>query len=420
MWLHASLINFGYGGDTMDLVEILNESPLPTELAFSEAEYAARVAKTQARMVEDGIDVLIISSTPNLGYLTGYDCTMSCGYTIGILATTGDVALHASELEAPCALLFSTIRDIKQFYWYESEGTAVQLGQMLSDRGAGSKRIGLEMGNPETFACGAFDTESYLALVKALPDASFVNATNLVLDVRMIKSAPEIAYMRKAGALTGVGLKATLDVTAEGKTDNEIVAAGYGAMIAAGSELMSIDPMCTTGPRTGYMPHIPYKRFKLEQGHPIYLEYSGCYERYNAPGMRSACIGEPSDNLRRLSETSIKTLELLLENIRPGRTGDDVAQVAKHGFDDAPEGVYFHGGYGYSIGMGFQPTWTENPHYIAIGSETVLETGMAFHLPICTWVPADKIGIGFSESIAVTETGCEVLTASGDRVLAIR
>ena len=404
----------------MDLVEILSASPLPKELAFSEAEYAGRLARIQARMAENGIDVLIISSTPNLGYLTGYDCTMSCGYTMGILETTGDVALHASELEAPCALLFSTIRDIKQFYWYESEGTAAQLGQILLDRGADNKRIGLEMGNPETFASGAFDTESYIDLVTALPDASFVNATTLVLDVRMIKSAPEITYMKKAGALTGIGLKATLDVIAEGKTDNEIVAAGYGAMIAAGSELMSIDPMCTTGPRTGYMPHIPYKRVKLEQGHPIYLEYSGCYERYNAPGMRSACIGEPSDNLRRLSDASIATLELLLENIKPGRTGDDVAQIAKHGFDNAPEGVYFHGGYGYSIGMGFQPTWTENPRYIAEGSEIVLEPGMTFHLPICTWVPADKIGIGFSESIAVTETGCETLTSSGERGLAIR
>jgi hypothetical protein len=161
MWLHAGLTNFGCGENIMDLVEILNESPLPIELAFSRAEYAARVAKTQASMVEAGIDVLIISSTPNLGYLTGYDCTMSCGYTMGILQTTGDVALHASELEAPCALLFSTITDIKQFYWYESEGTAVQLGQILSDRGAGGKRIGLEMGNPETFASGAFDAESY-------------------------------------------------------------------------------------------------------------------------------------------------------------------------------------------------------------------------------------------------------------------
>ncbi len=79
-----------------------------------------------------------------------------------------------------------------------------------------------------------------------------------------------------------------------------------------------------------------------------------------------------------------------------------------------------HGGYGYSIGMSFQPTWTENPHYIAVGSETVLEPGMAFHLPCNAWVPAAKYGIGFSESIAVTADGCETLTPGTDRELAIR
>ena len=36
----------------MDLVKVLTDSPLPRELAFDEAEYAARVAKTQARMAE--------------------------------------------------------------------------------------------------------------------------------------------------------------------------------------------------------------------------------------------------------------------------------------------------------------------------------------------------------------------------------
>ncbi len=45
MCLHARLINLGYGEDAMNLVQILNESPLPKELAFSEAEYAGRVAK---------------------------------------------------------------------------------------------------------------------------------------------------------------------------------------------------------------------------------------------------------------------------------------------------------------------------------------------------------------------------------------
>lgn len=404
----------------MNLVSVLEESPLPRELPFAEAEYAERVRKVQKKMVEQGIDFLVISNTPNLGYLTGYDTTMSCGYTIGILGTTGDVELHASELEATCAMLMSNIKKISVFYWYEAQDTGTQLAHILRDRGADGKRIGLEMGNAETFASGAFDTKSYLRLVDILPKASFVDATKLVLGVRLIKSPAEIEKMRNAGKHTGIGLRASIAAAAEGKTDNEIVAAGYGAMIAAGSELMSIDPMIITGQRAAYMPHVPYKRIKVSKGDAIYLEYSGCYDRYNAPAMRSAVIGEPPEGTKRLADASIKVVELLIENIRPGRTGNDVAQVAKRGFDLAPKGTFFHGGYGYSIGMGFQPTWTENPVYISPGSEDVLQPGMTFHLPICTWVPSDKYGVGFSESVLVTETGCELLTPGTDRVLAIR
>ncbi len=404
----------------MNLVDALEQSPLPRELAFAESEYRERVRKTQKLMSERGIDVLLVSSTPNLGYLTGYDSTMSCGYTIGILGQTGDVALHCSELEAPCALLFSTIKKIDVFYWYEAQDTATQLAGILADLGANGKRIGLEMGNAETFASGAFDTKSYLRLAELLPKVKFIDATRLVLDVRLIKSPAEVKHMKQAGQYTWTGLKASLDAAAEGKTDNQIVAAGYGAMIAAGSELMSIDPMIMTGKRAGYMPHIPYKRIKLKKGDAIYLEYSGCHERYNAPGMRSAVIGTPPDGTKRLADASIKVLELLLENIKPGRTGDDVAKIAKKGFDTAPKDWFFHGGYGYAIGMGFQPTWTENPVYIAEGSNTVLKPGMCFHLPICVWVPTDKYGIGFSESIHVTESGCETLTPGKDRFLHVR
>jgi Xaa-Pro aminopeptidase len=404
----------------MNLMQALEQSPLPRELAFPEPEYRERVRKTQKLMADRGIDFLLVSGTPNLGYLTGYDSTMSCGYTIGILDQTGEVTLHCSELEAPCALLFSTIKKIDVFYWYEAQDTATQLGKILSDRGANGKRIGLEMGNAETFASGAFDTKSYLRLVEVLPKATFVDATRLVLDVRLIKSSAEIAYMKQAGQYTWAGLKASLDAAAEGKTDNQVVAAGYAAMIAAGSELMSIDPMIMTGKRAGYMPHIPYKRVKLAKGDAIYLEYSGCHQRYNAPSMRSAVIGPPPDGIKRLSDACIKSLELLLENIRPGRTGDDVAGIAKKAFDAAPKDTFFHGGYGYGIGMGFQPTWTENPVYIAEGAMDVLRPGMTFHLPLCAWVPTDKYGVGFSESVVVTDKGCDLLTPGVDRYLHVR
>ena len=404
----------------MNLVEILKSAPLPTELAFARSEYEKRVQVVQEKMGYEGLDFLIISSTPSLGYLTGYDSTMPCGYTIGILQTNGGVDLHASELEAPCALLSSTIENVAVFYWTDAQDTATQLANMLSERGADGKRIGLEMGNLETFATGALDVRSYLRLCEHLPNAEFIDATALVLGVRLIKTEVELSFMREAGRYTALGLQASIEAATEGRTDNEVVAAGYHAMVAAGSELMSIDPMIMSGPRTAYMPHIPYRRVTLRRGDPIYLEYSGCYNRYNAPAMRSAVIGKPTDGIRRLADAAIETVEILLEAIAPGRTANDVAREAKRGFDSAPNGTYFHGGYGYSIGMGFQPSWTENPVYIAEGVEDELRPGMTFHLPICTWVPSEKFGVGFSESVVVTESGCETLTPGTNRNLAVR
>lgn len=404
----------------LDLNEMLNRAPLEREMPFSPEEYSDRVRRVQDKMRADGVDILVINSTPNLGYLTGYDTTMPCGYTVGILPVDGDVSLHCSELESPCALLCSTIERTYLYRWHEAQDTATQLGQILIDLGAANKRIGLEMGNAETFSNVAFDTESYLRLKEMMPEAKFVNASELVLSIRKIKSPAELACMRSAGEYTAIGLDASLDALEEGRTENEVVAAGYAAMIAAGSELMSIDPMIITGKRTGYMPHIAYRRTPIHKGDSVYLEYSGCHYRYNAPSMRSGVVGKPSEGLRRLSDASLKVVDLLLENIRPGRTGHEVAQIAAQGLNDAPKDTFFHGAFGYSIGMGFQPTWTEAPVYIADGCHEELKPGMTFHMPICVWVPTDKYGIGFSESVVVTEDGCDQITPVRERRLVVR
>ena len=403
----------------MNLVEILKSDPLPKELAFAPSEYQRRVRAVQARMQAEAVEFLVISSTPNLGYLTGYDSTMPSGYTIGILGASGSVSLHTSELEAPCALLSSTIEKIEVFYWTDAQDTAAQLSDILSELGANGKRIGIEMGNA-TISSTGFDTRSFLRLQERLPMAEFVDATSFVLEVRKVKSEEELVYMRQAGQYTALGLQASIQAAAEGRTDNELVAAGYHAMVSAGSELMSIDPMIVTGARTGYMPHIPYRRVELKRGDPVYMEYSGCHNRYNAPSMRSAVIGKPSDELNRLANASLNIIEILLESIAPNRTGTDIALEAKRGLVDAPTGAFFHGGFGYSVGLGYQPTWSEIPLYIAEGAEEELRSGMTFHLPICIWIPGAKIGVGFSETVVVTDSGCELITPGDNRKLVER
>src|SRR5712691_7401997 len=274
---------------------LTERGPLAPELAFPKEEYKQRLRQVQERMRARGIDTLLVSNTSNWAWLTGYDTTMPSCYGIGIVSAAGGLACHTAELEVPCALYNSVVEDVIVYEWYDARGTAEQLADALLERGADGTTIGLEMGYPETFALGAFDTKSYLVLRGKLPKASFEDAAQLILDCRMSKPAAELDYMRAAGRITWTGLQA------------------------------------------------------------------------------SPVAGE----------------------------------------------MWFHGGFGYSIGLGMQPSWTEAAMYIAEGEERELVPGMTFHLPICIFVPR-RCGTGFSESVAVTEHGCEVLTPGEARELAVR
>ena len=131
--------------------------------------------------------------------------------------------------------------------------------------------------------------------------------------------------------------------------------------------------------------------------------------------MHSAVVGQPSPAMERLAKASNETLDLLLETVKPGRTAHEVAREAGKGLKDIRAGAYSTGIFGYSIGLGFPPTWREEITYVAEGVDQPLQPGMTFHSPISLRFPG-AVGIGFSETWCVTETGCEVLTKH-DRTL---
>ena len=70
-----------------------------------------------------------------------------------------------------------------------------------------------------------------------------------------------------------------------GRTDNEIAAAAYEAMIRAGSEYLRTQPFVATGPRSG-MVHTTFRRRPLALGDAIFVETASSYYRYTAPVMR--------------------------------------------------------------------------------------------------------------------------------------
>ena len=94
--------------------------------------------------------------------------------------------------------------------------------------------------------------------------------------------------------------------------------------------------------------------------------------------------------------------------IRPGVTVADVDQAVRDIINDNEVGAILITRAGYSIGIAFPPSWDEG-YILSLkqGDPTVLREGMTFHIiPWMYGIDGDKT-CGISDTIRVTEDGCE-------------
>jgi len=379
----------------------LRDNNNPGELPFSIEEYQKRIKDVKCAMKQAQLDVLLISEPANLYYLTGFSTFAVYEACTLILPLQGSPALHVYPTEIPAAWA-TWVDDIYPFDWSEMDSLSSQLAVILKERELEGKKVGMELTR------GGFIPKTFEQLKKLLPHNTFCDVSELVLKIRLIKSPQEIEYMRRSGQITAKGVNASLAAIREGLTDTDVAKAGHDAMLGAGSDFFCMDPIVNSGHRSSWH-HATHCRVMLQHGDNVYMEYGGCYQRYTSPMMRTGIIGRPSKQVLRITEAVKNTLNLVIQGAKPGRTCHDVAMEVKPSYQELMSEMWFMGVCGYSVGAGFPPTWADDITVIAEGVEEVLQPGMTFHLPIMFRVPGE-FGVGLSETIAITEQGCEILT----------
>jgi Xaa-Pro aminopeptidase len=376
---------------------------IATDLPFSLTEYQDRCRRLRQLMTETGLDVMLVNQPASVFYFSGNENLHVYDSECVVIPAEGDLSLLVPHADLSRAHLTSWVPRI---YSFQFGGNAAHvLARILTDQGLQRARIGVEKRVPRA-AC--LSVHVYEHLIAALPQASFVDASGLPERVKLLKSPQEVAYLRQAARYTDAGIRAALAVAAEGRTDNDVAAAAYQGMIGAGSEFLSIPAIVNSGRYTG-ISHSTHKRQRLERGDVLFLELGGCHRRYSAPCMRSATIGPPTDDAKRLAEGCLAALHEMRAVMRPGVTFDEVSRAGARGVAQAGSPVDWGGDCGYPVGAGFPPHWGEYSCQISEGDQTVLQAGMAFHQPIALRV-SGKIGVAFSDTVLITDTGCEALT----------
>ncbi len=374
-------------------------------LAFEVGEYRRRVTAVQVGMAARGIDLMLATTMASVCYLSGLESVSPHKLWLVAVPKSGEPEVLCQDFESHNALLDSWI--VPGFMYGVGQEPIGTMAGMVKKMGFQGAKIGLEQCNYTSISIA-----DYQRLAQLLPAAIFVDATECVQRVMSIKSTAEIQYLREAGRMTGVAMAAAMGAIREGARDNDIAAEAARCLYAQGSEYSSYPVIVTTGARSG-VPHTTFKRVKIEAGDPVFVEIAGCVRRYQTPMMRVGALGRASEQVREMAKAAVGSVEAMVENIRPGAVMDEVAAKSARALEGLKFQVVWHGFYGYSVGLGFVPEWSDCPGLlIRKGAMEVLEPGMVFHAST-SLRDIGVCGATCSETILVTETGCEVLTGGG-------
>jgi Xaa-Pro dipeptidase len=374
-------------------------------LAFSADEYARRRQLSEGAVAERRLDALLTTILGNICWLTGFETIGSYGFALyATLVEPGrDIVLVSSDFESHNAQLYSWVEDVRSYPVMADPIAA--LAALLTERGLERGRIGIETGY------GALTVAQAAEFRRLMPNVDWVDASGTIEQIRAIKSAEELDAMRAAGRIASAGMRDALDAVAEGATDNDVAAAAAATVIREGGEHFSIVPIVTSGRRSG-IPHTSFRRVRLERGDPVFIEVCATYHRYAVPILRTASVGEPSADVQRAYDACLSSVETLIREVRAGVPAGHVARLAGEAMRRIEPSLIWHGYFGGSTGLSFSPSYSDGGAFeITERTEGILEAGMTFHAST-SLRRLGEFGVTASETIAVTENGCEVLTSA--------
>ncbi|MGH1458349.1 MAG: M24 family metallopeptidase [Paracoccaceae bacterium] len=376
----------------------------PISLAFTASEYDRRLALTRAAMEARGIDILFIEDPSNMAWLTGYDGWSFYVHQGVILTLEAEPVWWGRGIDANGARRTSwlgedNLRPYPDHYVQSTEFHPMQhLAEVIKDMGFEGARLGVEMENYY------FSAKAYTTLCAELPKAEIVDATALVNWQRAVKSAEEIAFMRRAARISEKMVTGAIERAEVGLRKNEMVAEIYRDAILGVEEdwgdYPALVPMVPSGADSS-APHLTWDGSPLIPEQCTFFELSGVYRRYHTPLCRSVYLGTPPDDLLRAEGALVAGLEAGLEAARAGNRACDIFNALAVPLEAA--GISRSARCGYPIGLSYPPDWGERTISLRGSDHTILEPGMTFHFMPGLWT--DDWGLEITESILITEEG---------------
>ncbi len=363
-------------------------------------------------MDEAGIDVLLATSKHNTQYLLGgykfifFSAMDAIGHSryLPIVAYEKGAPDHAAYIgnrmeggEHQNHPFWTPALHLSNWGTLDSTGHAIDHLRRID---ATRARIGIEP--------AFLPADAYLAIREALPDAKFVDATNMMERMRSIKSAAELTRMKKASDLITDSMLAAIASAKAGSTKAEIIEGLRREETNRGAHFEYC--LLTLGSS--------HNRAASDQawqkGEVLSIDSGGNYQGYIGDLCRMGVLGEPDAELEDLLGEVEAVQQAAFSRVKAGTRGGDMiahAQDALKASKVAPFTDFFAHGMGL-ITHEAPFLMTNHPvTYEGTYAAHALEAGMVLSVETTMLHPTRGF-IKLEDTVAVTDTGYEMF---GDR-----
>ncbi|GAC1416205.1 MAG: Xaa-Pro dipeptidase [Gemmatimonadaceae bacterium] len=346
----------------------------------------ARIAALRDALTDAHIDALVLTSLPNVRYLTGFS-----GSSALVLVTERDLHFITDfryDIQARDEVGdLATIRIEAQSLW-----TGLwNLGASLS----GIEVVGFESAH--------LLHRDFQRLLTDGTRWQWRPQVNLVEALRESKDQGEVALIREAGEMAIRALRKTLKEARPGQTELNVAGILEKALRDEGSEDFPFATIVASGPRAA-LPHARASSRVIERGDLLLLDFGAQYKGYCSDVTRTVVMGPASSEQREIYEIVRHANAVAAKSVRAGMKGQDADGLARRYIEDRGYGDAF----GHSLGHGLGLEVHEAPR-LAKTVETLLGAGAVVTIEPGIYRPGWG-GIRIEDDVHLAASGPEILT----------
>ncbi|MBD9387439.1 Xaa-Pro dipeptidase [Rhizobium sp. BIGb0125] len=335
-------------------------------LHFTTGEFESRRTRLIERMKAENLDALLLFAQESMYWLTGYDTFGYCFFQTLIVKSDGTMTLLTRSADLRQARQTSNIENITIWVDRLNADPTLDLKNLLSEMDLLGAKVGIEYDTHGMTGRVAKLLDNQLATFCQISDASY-----LVSGLRLVKSAEEIVYAKRAGELADDALDAALPLIRAGGSEADILAAMQGAVFAGGGDYPANEFIIGSG-QDALLCRYKAGRRTLEEKDQLTLEWAGVSAHYHAAMMRTVVIGTPDFRQKELYNASHENIIAIEEVLRPGKTFGDVFDTHARIMDERGLTRHRLNACGYSLGARFSPSWMEHQMFHAGNTQEIL------------------------------------------------